>query len=97
MKTYGEVIHVDVCKMAKGLYDMIIEHGYKGVLGFGMLPHDLMMSFETNLDNRFPSTDLMIGEVYVEEKDIIRYKKDIIHDVRVQIYKIASDNGIMVV
>jgi hypothetical protein len=96
-KEYGNgAIRVDTYGMANGIVDIVEgENDLLGALSIGMLPAVLMNKMEAQLKDKFPQTGFMCGtEIFFpdEAKDLV---SKIMKDVSTDVYKVASERGIL--
>lgn len=92
-KTYGPGITVDVDAIARGLFELCKEHPDGACLRFGMLPAQVMESFERNLKPKIPDlyfhTDNVLGEINGK-----RIRQAVVNDVAARIIGLATESGI---
>lgn len=96
-KMYMECVEIDVTGLAGKLVDMVIEIDMEGPLAFGMLPAVLMDALQKQMDTKFPSTMLAVGDTILYHDEVVSMKKEIMHDISVEMYQIAGARGLMVV
>ncbi len=95
---YGpdDCIKVDVENIALGMFEIIMNSKSESVISFGMVPAEIIKSLEKNIDEKYPTSDLLIGQNYISKDDIEKVKKTIIQDIISSIYCIAKAKKVLV-
>jgi hypothetical protein len=95
MKFANGAVEIEIMPIAEGLIDLALSAGLEGPLSFGMLPHDIVETCKKQFDERFPDSDLMIGNEILWRDEVIQMKADIMDAITTEMYRIASDRHIL--
>lgn len=81
---------VDIEAVAAGLYQMCREHKNGGCMALGMLPAEIMDSFERMLAEKIPDRFFVNGE----RIDGKKLRAEAVHAITVAILKRATNDGV---
>lgn len=92
-------IEIDIDKLADGIYELIKEHPDGRCLSLGMLPADLMITFEKMLENKIPDEFILPSSKLKNLDDMVIYdgcriRRGIINEMNKRILDRAEKEGI---